>query len=143
MTTPLDDVLDAFERAAQAVPELTGHVWIEREDRVTREEMPGLLILPGALIPVDLGDDTTVVQFGVRLLLYVAGERPSLLFYSIASSLHRELVWSAELQRLVADLPQPQIDEPTYNDYDGFSGCAPILYTLRVPLERGNPSQPA
>ncbi|WP_321914815.1 hypothetical protein [Paraburkholderia sp. J11-2] len=143
MTSPVDEVLDAFAEAAGKVPELAGHVWIEREDVVTREEMPGLLILPGALNPVDLGDDTTVLQLGVRLLLYVAGARPSRSFYPLSAAVHRELCWSETLQRLATDLPQPIVEEPTYNDFDGFSGCAEVRYTLRLPVERDDPSQPA
>ncbi|QBQ98172.1 hypothetical protein [Paraburkholderia pallida] len=143
MTTPFDDVLDAFEQAARSVPGFNGHAWVEREEKIDREEMPAALILPGEMVPVDLGGDTTAMNFIVKVLVFIGGERPSRRFYPLAADLHQELTWNVALQRLLAELPAPAMGEAEYDNHDGFTGIFQIRYALRLPVERSNISQPA
>lgn len=134
MNTPFDDVLDAFERAARAVSGFNRHAWIEREEKISREEMPAALILPGEMVPIDLGEDTTVMNFTVKVLVFVAGDRPSRRFYPLANALHVELGSSNVLQELLAELPSPAIAEADYGEHDGFTGIFQIRYALRLVL---------
>lgn len=130
--TPFEEILEAVEEACKDVPGLDQRAYIERQTKLDADRMPGVVIWPGSLLPLRLGNDTNAMRYSFRVDLFCAGDRPSRQFYVLASAVHAALLRSAWLQGLITELPVPAMDEPVYGDFDGFAGYLPIRYTVNV-----------
>jgi hypothetical protein len=139
--TPFERILDAVSDACKAVPEVAGNVYVERQTKLDSTRMPGVIVWPGAVSAGRLGHDTSALRFAFRIDLFCAGERPSSQFYGLAAAVHAALLDSAVLPQLVAELPEPTLDEPIYGDFDGFAGYVPIRYTVTVVTDRRDLTQ--